>query len=211
MTQVDFWLEYGSSYAYLSVMRVEEVARKKGVEIIWRPFLLMPIFVKKGMDQGPFLPFADKLAYMWRDIERQASKHGIPFVKPSVFPPNSLMTARVAMVAAREGWCGGFSRGVFGRHWSGGPAIGSEDNLRQTIRECSHDPDQVLAMALADNNKLALRAQTERAETLGIFGAPSFTVGDELFWGDDRLENAIDWALMETEGAKQAQANILRD
>lgn len=191
---IQFWFEYASTYSYLSVMRVEDVAGTAGVAVDWRPFLLGPIFKAEGRAEGPFIPYPAKHDYMWRDLERRAEKLGIPFRKPSVFPPHSLRTARVGLVAAKQGWCPAFSRAVFKRHWTEDITIGSDENLRASLTDIGKDPAEIIDLAMSDENKAALRAQTERASEMGIFGAPSFVADGELFWGDDRLEEAIDWA-----------------
>jgi 2-hydroxychromene-2-carboxylate isomerase len=131
---------------------------------------------------------------MWRDLERRASELGLPWRRPEQYPVNSLVTARVALVAAREGWCRAFTEEAFRLHWTEGVLIGTEDNLRRTLAHCGRDGSAVLAAAQSAEGKEALKQQTDRAVERGIFGAPSFVVGGELFWGDDRLEQAIAWA-----------------
>jgi 2-hydroxychromene-2-carboxylate isomerase len=195
MQPVDFWIEYGSTYTYLSVARIGRLAAQAGVEVRWQPFLVMPIMAELGMTQGPFLPYPAKTAYMWRDIERRAARHGIAYRRPSAYPVDMLATARVGCVAAGEGWCQAFTEKVFELHWTRDVAIGSADNLRTALQSLGRSPDEVLARAQAQSVKDQLRAQTARAKSLGVFGAPSFTVGTELFWGDDRLEEALQWAL----------------
>jgi 2-hydroxychromene-2-carboxylate isomerase len=189
--QLEFWFEYGSTYTYLSVARIGSLSARAGVYVSWKPFLLAPLFAKAGLPQGPFLPFPAKMRYMWRDLERRAKLHRLDYRKPSVYPPNTLQTARVGLLAASEGWCAEFTTAVFTRHWTQDAIIGTSQNLRDSIREVGHDPDDVISRAESTANKTALRAQTEYAETRGIFGSPSFIVGTELFWGDDRLDDAI--------------------
>lgn len=135
-----------------------------------------------------------KLRYMWRDLERRAASLGIPYRQPTEYPVNSLLTARVALVAGRDGWCGAFTERVFALHWTKNRLIGSEDNLGTALRDLGQDPEHMVALAQSDENKAALKQQTVRAVERGIFGAPSFVIGDELFWGDDRLNEALDWA-----------------
>jgi len=89
MPTIQFWFEYGSTYTYLTVMRIAGLASARGVAVDWRPFLLMPILTAQGMDRGPFLPFPSKLRYMWRDLERRAQKHGLSYRRPSTYPPNT--------------------------------------------------------------------------------------------------------------------------
>lgn len=189
---LEFWYEFGSTYTYLSVMRIEALAAEQGVDVAWRPFLMMPILNALGVD-NPFVNNPPRAAYMWRDLERRAAALGIDYRKPSVYPPNSLLPARVARLAQEEGWVADFTRAVMRLHWTKDVTIGSEDNIRQALGETGQDADDVLARALADDNKMALRQQTEEAQAHGLFGSPSFLVGDELFWGDDRLEAALDW------------------
>lgn len=192
--KLQFWFEYGSTYSYLSVMRIEELGKGAGVPIDWRPFLLMPIFRAQGLDQGPFLPFPAKHSYMWLDLERRANRLGIAYRKPSVYPPDTLLTARIGLVAAREGWCAEFTRAVFTKHWTEDIPIGTEENLEHGLKYAGQDIDRVKKAATSEDNKLALRHQTETAAGLGIFGAPNFVVNGELFWGDDRLEEAVEMA-----------------
>lgn len=194
MQPIDFWIEYGSTYTYLTVARIGKLAAQAGVEVRWQPFFVMPIMAQLGMTQGPFLPYPAKTAYMWRDIERRAARHGIAYARPSTYPVNSLLTARVACIAAQEGWCQVFTEKVFELHWTQNVLIGSDENLRGALQSAGELPEELVLRAQAQPVKDQLKAQTERAKSLGVFGAPSFTVGNELFWGDDRLEEAVEWA-----------------
>ena len=194
MQPVDFWIEYGSTYTYLSVARMGRLAEASGVEVRWQPFFVMPIMAELGMTQGPFLPFPSKTAYMWRDIERRSSRHGVPYARPSTYPVNSLLTARIACIASAEGWCQAFTEDVFRLHWTENILIGSDENLHRALVGLAKDPRLLVEKAQTTEIKEALKKQTERAKSLGIFGAPSFTVSEELFWGDDRLDEALEWA-----------------
>ena len=194
MQPVEFWIEYGSTYTYLSVARMGRLAEASGVEVRWQPFFVMPIMAESGMTQGPFLPFPSKTAYMWRDIERRSSRHGVPYARPSTYPVNSLLTARIACIASAEGWCQAFTEDVFRLHWTENILIGSDENLHRALVGLSKDPRLLVEKAQTTEIKEALKKQTERAKSLGIFGAPSFTVSEELFWGDDRLDEALEWA-----------------
>lgn len=195
MRTLDFWFEYGSTYSYLAVARIGAAADAAGVTVRWRPFLLMPILVEEGLAQGPFAKSARKTAYMWRDLERRAARHGIAYRRPSRYPPdNVLLTARIGIVAAREGWCRAFTERTFALHWTEDRMIGTEDNIGTVLTSLGREPAAVVAAAQTADNKAALKAQTDEAGALGVFGAPSFVVDGELFWGDDRLEEAIDWA-----------------
>ena len=172
MQPVEFWIEYGSTYTYLSVARMGRLAEASGVEVRWQPFFVMPIMAELGMTQGPFLPFPSKTAYMWRDIERRSSRHGIPYARPSTYPVNSLLTARIACIASAEGWCQAFTEDVFRLHWTENILIGSDENLQRALVGMAKDSRLLIQKALTAETKEALKKQTERAKSLGIFGAP---------------------------------------
>lgn len=195
MATVDFWFEFGSTYTYLTVARIARTAARAGVEVRWRPFLLVPLLVQAGLPEGPFLPFPNKMAYMWRDLERRAAEHGLAYARPSRYPvEDTLGSARLAYLGAREGWVQAFTETAFLLHWTRDIAIGSPANVEQALRAANQEPEAALARARTDEVKTGLRAQTEEAGRLKIFGSPSFVAAGELFWGDDRLEQALAWA-----------------
>jgi 2-hydroxychromene-2-carboxylate isomerase len=197
-----FWFEYGSTYTWLTVARLPKQAAERGVQVDWRPFLLAPILKHQaGMERGPFLGHPPKLKYMWRDLERRAARHGIPYRQPSVYPPNTLLTARIGTLASVQGWCDAFTDEVFRLHWTEDVPIGTDDNLKRALSAIGKDPESIMLAAQSDSNKQLLRSVTDAAEALGVFGSPSFTIGDELFWGDDRLEDALDFAASSTSRA----------
>ena len=191
---VEFWFEFASTYSYLSVMRIERAAEAAGVDIEWKPFLLGPVFLALGWNDSPFNIYPPKGRYMWRDLERLAEKEGLPFLRPSRFPRNGLLAARVALVGVEEGWVAAFARAVMKANFAEDREIGEEAVIVEILATLGLPAEGVIARAQADANKLALRCQTERAAELGLFGAPSFRVGEELFWGNDRLEDALAWA-----------------
>lgn len=192
---VHFWYEFASTYSYLSVMRIEAVADAASTELVWRPFLLGPIFAEQGWNDSPFNIYPAKGRYMWRDLERLCEEHALNFKRPSDFPRNGLRAARIACLAAQEGWCGEFTRAVFVANFAEDRDISDAGVLTEILSDLGRDSATVIEASNAPANKEQLRAQTEEAKRLGIFGAPSFTVGNELFWGNDRLGTAIAWAL----------------
>ncbi len=191
---VEFWYEFASTYSWLSVMRIEPLAEAAGVELAWKPFLLGPVFMALGWNDSPFNIYPPKGRYMWRDLERLANRYHLPFRKPSGFPRNSLLAARVALVGADEGWVATFSRAVMQANFAEDRDIGQREVIADILSAQGLDADAVIERAQSDSNKLALRKQTEHVIAQGVFGAPSFRVGDELFWGNDRLEDALEWA-----------------
>lgn len=191
---LEFWFEFASTYSYLTVMRIEQVTAQAEVEVLWKPFLLGPIFAAQGWNDSPFNIYPAKGSYMWRDMERRAARYDIPFHRPSQFPRRSLLAARVAMLAARQGWCPEFTKAVFHANFAEDRDIGDRTVLEALIDSLQQDGKAICEQAESPDIKNALRAQTEEAQKRGIFGAPSFLVGSELFWGDDHLEDAVKWA-----------------
>ncbi|MES2536011.1 MAG: 2-hydroxychromene-2-carboxylate isomerase [Pseudomonadota bacterium] len=192
--RLEFWFEFGSNYSYLTAMRIEALTHSAGVELDWRPFLLGPIFRKFGWDSSPFVLQPAKGKYMWRDMAREAQKYRLPFTRPSVFPRAAVLPMRVAVHATDKPWIGAFCRNVMTQNWVGDLEIDDEANVARALMGLVQDPDSVIRAALSDANKLQLRNNTEEAHARGIFGAPTFFVGDEMFWGNDRLEDAIAFA-----------------
>lgn len=194
MTEVAFWYDFASTYSYLSAMRIGARAAAAGIHLRWRPFLLGPLFKEQGWTDSPFNIYPAKGRYMWRDLERLCAKEGLAFRHPSVFPRHSVLAARVAVVADQEGWCPQFSTAVFSANFADDREIAEPATLGAILEDLGQPADAVLARANGTQTKAALRQQTEEAKRLGIFGAPSFIVGDELFWGNDRLDDALAWA-----------------
>jgi 2-hydroxychromene-2-carboxylate isomerase len=195
MPPIEVWIEYSSTYSYLTVARIGRLAEQHGLALDWQPFFLPPVRDQQGLG-FPFPEGSAKTAYMWRDLERRAATLGLPYRQPSTYPVNSLASARVALLGKADGWCQRFTEEAFRLHWTEGRLIGTDDNLETALRSLGLDPAQVLPLANSAANKEALKAQTARAVERGIFGAPSFVVGQELFWGDDRLDDAVAWALL---------------
>lgn len=194
--RIEFWYEFASTYSYLSAARIEKVAEAVQLEVVWRPFLLGPIFKRQGWNDSPFNLYPAKGAYMWRDIERLAEGYQLPFQRPSQFPANGLAAARVALLAESEGWCADWSRAVFHAGFVLDQDISSPAVLSGILEALEQEPGPVLGRAESDENKAGLRQQTERGMALGIFGAPSFVVDDELYWGNDRLGDAVARAVL---------------
>jgi 2-hydroxychromene-2-carboxylate isomerase len=192
--EIEFWFEFGSNYSYLSVMRIEEAAARHGVAVRWRPFLLGPIFKALGWETSPFVLQKEKGAYMWKDMVRQARKYAVPWTRPSTFPRKAVLPLRVALLGAEQPWMGEFCRRVMLRNFSEDRDIDSPEAVGEVLAGLQLPVDALLAQAQSEENKLRLRAQTETARARGIFGAPSFFVGEELFWGNDRLDDALAFA-----------------
>jgi len=193
--RLEFWYEFASTYSYLAALSIEALAKERNMDIAWRPFLLGPIFKAQGWDTSPFNLYPAKGRYMWRDLERLCADLGLPFRQPEPFPQPSLLAARVALVGLAEGWGEEFCRAVFRTEFSDASRIDDVATIAQLLIPFGAAPDNVLAKARSEPIKARLRDETQAAQQLGVFGAPSFVTADgELFWGNDRLEHAVAWA-----------------
>lgn len=192
---LDFWFEFASTYSYPAAMRIARLAGAHGVYVRWRPFLLGPIFKAQGWDNSPFNLYPAKGRYMWRDLERICGALGLSFVRPAPFPQNTLLAARVALVGLAQDWGEDFCRAIYYAEFGEGRNLAEPATITGVLVALGQDADAVMHQAQNDAAKSALREQTEEAQRLGIFGAPTFVTSDgELFWGNDRLEAALDWA-----------------
>jgi 2-hydroxychromene-2-carboxylate isomerase len=192
---IDFWFTMGSTYTYLTVMRIEHAVKEAGISLRWRPF--RNVGALTGATQVPFLEGTAKMRYMWRDIERRAGKHCLPMRLPVPYPvPNAQRANRVALIGTREGWGPAYVREAYRQWFEYGVPNGGDDNLRASLAACgqSQDVNRILALAVSEAVDRDLEAATDDARQLGIFGSPTFAIGVELFRGDDHLEDALQWA-----------------
>jgi 2-hydroxychromene-2-carboxylate isomerase len=194
MASAEFWYEFASTYSYPAALRVSPLAEERGVRLAWRPFFLGPIFAAQGWRDSPFNIYPAKGRYMWRDVERTCEAMGVPFMRPDPFPQASLLAARVALALdgdERES----FSREVFVAEFGRGAQIGDRATLAALLDACGADSAMVLERAESDANKARLKAKCARAIEIGVIGAPCLVTEDgEVFWGNDRLEQGLDWA-----------------
>jgi 2-hydroxychromene-2-carboxylate isomerase len=196
---LDFWFDFASSYSYPAAMRIGALAADAEVRVRFRPFLLGPIFKAQGWTTSPFNLYPAKGRHMWRDLERLCADLDLPFRRPDPFPQSSVLAARVALAglerALGDDFPGeDFCRAVFQAEFGEGRRIDDPATIGDLLARSSIDPRAALAAAQSDASKARLRAQTDEAQRLGLFGAPSFTTADgELFWGNDRLEAALRW------------------
>lgn len=202
----EFWYEFASTYSYLSVMRIEQMAEEAGVELVWRPFLLGPVFKAQGWETSPFNLYPDKGRYMWRDLEREAARLSLPFYRPKSFPQNGLLAARIAILGTETGWTPVFTKAVYLAEFGEGRDISDQEVLSGILDGLGLNPAEIIAEAQSETNKTRLRRLSEEAQSRGIFGAPTFFAEDgEMFWGNDRLEQALDWAVAQ---AKRSEVPV---
>ncbi|MCG8441183.1 MAG: DsbA family protein [Caulobacterales bacterium] len=190
MPRLTAYISIGSTYSYLTVMRLPALAAARGVAVTWRAFNIRAILAEQG-----YTPFADKpakLAYMWRDLERRAGETGVPWAGPAPYPVAKLERANaVAALAEREGWLAEYLQAAYERWFLHGESPGEEPGLAAALSACRQDPARARAFADGPQGAAALAAATEAAKARGVFGAPLLFAGDEPFWGDDRVEQAL--------------------
>jgi 2-hydroxychromene-2-carboxylate isomerase len=189
---IEFWFSVGSTYTYLTVARIDGVSANFDVEFTWRPFDVVRIMMEQKN-----LPFSNKpikAAYMWRDIERRAARYGIPARVPVPYPlPDLELANRIAVLASMEGWCGAYVKAAYHLWFAEGYGVGGAENNAISLRNLGQDGERVLALARSEAVGDELARATNEARAKNIFGSPSFVIGSELFWGDDRLEDAVGW------------------
>ncbi len=191
---IEFWFSIGSTYTYLTVSRLKNIEKETGAIFDWRPFSVRALM--QEMNNVPFIGKPIKEKYMWRDVRRRADRYGIPLNLPIEYPLKDFDLAnRVAIVAQLEGWCPEYVTAAYKLWFCKGLAAGEEPNLRESLNRVGESYERVLEVAGTDSIHRAYQAATSLARELDIFGSPSFVVeGSELFWGDDRLEDAIEYS-----------------
>ena len=194
---LDFWFDFASTYSYPAAHRIGALAGKARVKVRFRPFLLGPIFQAQGWESSPFNLYPAKGRYMWRDLERLCAELNLPFKRPEMFPQQSVLAARVAIIGLRleEKWGKNFCLAVFRAEFGEGKRIDDPAVIGELLTGLKVDPAPVLEAARSEPLRVGLRTETEEAQRLGIFGAPTFVTADgEMFWGNDRMERALAWA-----------------
>ena len=196
MKKIEFWYSIGSTYTYLSTQRLTEIANTKNIEFEWCPFSVRSRMIE--MENVPFMAEKkrDKIDYMWRDVQRRANFYGFDAKVPVPYPLKEFDLAnKVAIFGKDQGWIKEYTILTYKKWFLEHLEPGSEPNLNSTLREIGLDPDKIINLAQADEIEQKYLKNTEMAKNKGIFGSPSFTVENEVFWGDDRCEDAIKWLL----------------
>ncbi len=194
MVNIDFFFSIGSTYTYLSVTRILEVEKKNQVKFNWKPFSVRAIM--KEMNNIPFpKDKLNKVNYMWRDIERRAEGYGFFAKTPVPYPLSEFDLAnQIAILGLNKEWGIDYVRLSY-KKWfqeSKEPAI--DPNLGEVCKELNLNKDEIIAQANSKEIIENYNSNTDSARKNKIFGSPSFVVKDEIFWGDDRMEDAINWS-----------------
>ena len=185
MARVEFFYDFVSPYSYLAATQIEALCKRAAAQLAWRPFLLGAVM--KATGNSPPASVAGKARWILGDLSRWARSYGVPYAFPALFPANSLRALRLAFVADAEGRIAAYSHAVFRAYWVEGRDIGTDEVLRSVLTEVGLDATQALHEIEQPAIKEALRRSTDEAVLRGAFGAPAIFVGDDLFWGNDRL------------------------
>ena len=191
---LDFWFEFASPYSYPAAMRVEQLADQVGVTVRWRAFLLGAVFQQYGWKTTPDKIFPAKGDYMWRDMARICNSMNLPYQKPSSFPRNGIVAARICAHYSDQDWIAEFTRSVYQANFAEDQDISKLELIAELLEKVGQNSTEIMAVVNSDEGKQALKSQTEQALAQNVFGAPFMLVGDEPFWGNDRLEQAIYFA-----------------
>ena len=194
MKEIDFYFSIGSTYTYLTITRILDVEKKYSVKFNWMPFSVRAIM--KEMNNIPFpKEKVNKVNYMWRDIERRAKGYGFFAKTPVPYPLTQFDLAnKLAILGLEEGWGIDYVRLTYKRWFQEGKEPAVDPSISEICNELKIDKNKVIEKANSDKIEKEYLANTESARKNKIFGSPSFIVGNEIFWGDDRMEDAITWS-----------------
>ena len=194
MGNIDFFFSIGSTYTYLSVTRILEVEKKNQVKFNWKPFSVRAIM--KEMNNIPFpKEKLNKVNYMWRDIERRAQGYGFFAKTPVPYPLSEFDLAnQIAILGLKKGWGIDYVRLSYKKWFQEGKEPAVDPSISEICKELGINKDEIISQA---NSKEIIKnydLNTYLARDKKIFGSPSFIVEKEIFWGDDRMEDAINWS-----------------
>ena len=194
MSNIDFYFSIGSTYTYLTVTRILDVEKKHSVKFNWKPFSVRAIM--KEMNNIPFpKEKVNKVNYMWRDIERRAKGYGFFAKTPVPYPLTQFDLAnKLAILGLEEGWGVDYVRLTYKRWFQEGKEPAVDPNISEICNELNIDKNKVIEKANSDKIEKKYLTNTENARNNKVFGSPSFIVSNEIFWGDDRMEDAITWS-----------------
>ena len=195
MADVDFFFSIGSTYTYLSVTRILDVGKKHQIKFNWKPFSVREIM--KEMNNIPFpKDKINKVNYMWRDIERRAEGYGFFAKTPVPYPLSEFDLAnQIAILGLEKEWGINFIVQTYKKWFQEGKEPAIEPSISEVCKELGLNKEDVINEAQTDLVKNKYKQNTNLAREYKIFGSPSFVVNNELFWGDDRMEDAIKWSI----------------
>ena len=194
MQNIDFYFSIGSTYTYLSVTRILDVEKKHVVKFNWKPFSVR--IIMKEMNNIPFpKDKKNKVDYMWRDIERRAEGYGFFAKTPVPYPLSEFDLAnKLAILGLKEDWGIDYVKTTYKRWFQEGKEPATEPNISEICSKLKLDKEQTISKANSEEIEKEYLANTNSARNNKVFGSPSFLVNNEIFWGDDRMEDSITWS-----------------
>ena len=194
MKNIDFYFSIGSTYTFLSVTRILDIEKKNNIKFNWKPFSVRSIM--KEMNNIPFpKDKKNKVDYMWRDIERRAKSYGFFAKTPVPYPLSEFDLAnQIAILGLEEGWGIDYVRLTYKKWFQEGKEPAIDPSISEVCDELKLNKNEIITAAKDQiiQNKYLLN--TDSARNNKIFGSPTFVVNSEIFWGDDRMEDAIAWS-----------------
>ncbi len=185
--RLEFFFDYGSPYSYFADAQLPGLVERTGCEVVYRPMLLGGVFKSVGSHSPAAEPVEAKRKYFAVELRRAIAHYEVPFESPPGWPINTLQIMRTAHAAQREGVFEDFHRTVYSAFWASGKAIGDLRVFAETLREAGLPAEKLLAASLEPDVKTELRETTEEAVERGAFGAPTFFLDEEMFFGADRI------------------------
>ena len=196
MKDIDFYFSIGSTYTYLSVTRIIDVEKKHQIRFNWKPFSVRAIM--KEMNNIPFpKDKINKVNYMWRDIERRAESYGFFAKTPVPYPLSEFDLAnQIAILGLDKGWGTDYIRLTYKKWFQDGKEPAIDPSISEICKELGLNKNEIVSEAKSEIFEKKYISNTDSARENKVFGSPSFIVENEIFWGDDRMEDAIKWSKM---------------
>ena len=194
MKNIDFYFSIGSTYTFLSVTRILDIEKKNNIKFNWKPFSVRAIM--KEMNNIPFpKDKKNKVDYMWRDIERRAKSYGFFAKTPVPYPLSEFDLAnQIAILGLEEGWGVDYVRLTYKKWFQEGKEPAIDPSISEVCDELKLNKNEIITAAKDQIIQNKYLSNTDSARNNKIFGSPSFVVNSEIFWGDDRMEDAIAWS-----------------
>jgi len=185
--QVEFYFDFGSPYSYLAYKALPGIAAAHAAQIVWRPMLLGGVFKATGNHSPAEIPAKSK--WMHLDMQRWAQRYSVAFNRNPYFPVNTLTLMRGAVGMQMRGPIfHKYLDAIFHAMWGEPRNLGDQHELADVLRQAGIDVDTFQSLVNDPAVKEQLKNNTEEAVARGVFGAPTFFVGEEMYWGQDRLE-----------------------
>jgi 2-hydroxychromene-2-carboxylate isomerase len=200
MRTVDFYFDFSSTNSYFAAFMLPEICARNDTRLNWMPTHFAALFRGTGFDVMAMT--AQKARYLWRDHARYAELTGLPFKRPRRFPIKTAAALRTVVAAgraagtgeeSREHAKGAISQAIMRAYWERDDDISNPTVIAAIATDAGFDGEALVAAADSASAREEVTAITDRAVARGVFGAPTFFVGDEMFWGKDRLDFVERW------------------